>query len=80
MYACMWVLPMTSLTRIECWMVRGVLHPAALTAFTRTKILALVGSPVMVYLVFSVSPLLAGIHSSAVEPTEHHCLRPMVTH
>ena len=53
-------------------MVRGVLDPAALMAFTRTKILTIGGSPVMVYLVFSVSSLLADIHSSAGGQAERH--------
>ena len=57
--------PTTSLTRMECWRVRGALAPAALRALTRTKILHPGLSPVMVYLVFSVSSLLDITQSSA---------------
>lgn len=56
---------MTSLTKMACWVVRGWLAPAALMALTLTWIFTPVGRPVTVYLVFSVSPGLAVIHSSA---------------
>lgn len=59
-------LPITSLTRIECWRVRGALAPAALMALTRTVILHPGERPVIVYLVFSVSSELDTIQSSAV--------------
>jgi len=61
--------PMTSLTSMECCTVRGVLEPAALMALTRTRILTIDGSPVMVYLVLSVGSLLVDTHSSAVDQT-----------
>lgn len=58
--------PTTSLTRTECCRVRGALAPALFMALTRTKILDPGVSPVMVYLVFSVTSLLDSTQSSAV--------------
>lgn len=59
------ILPITSLTKIGCGWYLGSLSPAAFTAFTLTRILEPVGSPVIVNFVLSVSSGLATIHSSA---------------